>query len=104
MQDNARALLTKEDTIKTLEQMEEQKIQVMKTIQKTARDEGWTNVTGQTAMQVEKNKAFDRLFLEQGITEEDIQRAVTEHNLINDPDFKAMNERINAKQKAEMIN
>ena len=41
-------------------------------------------------MQNEKTKAFDRLKIEHGVSEDDIQRGVKDHNLNEDAEFKAM--------------
>jgi len=57
-----------------------------------AKEEAWTPTQGTLFMQVEKTKAFDKLFLEQGVEEEDIQRAVKEHNLVNSAEMKLISE------------
>jgi hypothetical protein len=41
-------------------------------------------------MEIEKMKAFDQMFIEHGIAEEEISRAVKEYDLLKDPEFLVM--------------
>lgn len=51
-------------------------------------------------MEVEKIKAFDRMFLEFGVDEKDISRAVKELDLLKSPEYQELVKEMQAKLMA----
>lgn len=87
--DESKAVMSKEDAFKVLKRMEEDKMTSLKYLMEQAEQEMWTQHQQQLKMQVERTKCLDRLFLEQGITEQDMGRAMREHKTSEDPEFLA---------------
>jgi len=48
-------------------------------------------------MEVEKQKAFDLMFIEFGVTEDEITRAVREHELLKSEEYMALQKELQAK-------
>jgi len=48
-------------------------------------------------MEVEKQKAFDLMFIEFGVTEDEITRAVREHELLKSVEYTALQQELQAK-------
>ena len=75
----------------------------MVTLQKRGQREMMNQQSVQLLMEVEKVKAFDRLFAEVGVGEEDIACAVKQHDLTNSAEFKTMIAQVQEELKAKMM-
>ena len=92
--------LSRSDTLKFIQIVEEQKIAVSLAMQKRCQAERITNpIQIQLLMQNEKTKTFDKLRIEHGVSEDDLQNGVKEHKLNDDPEFKALLMQIQAKAR-----
>jgi hypothetical protein len=82
---------------------EEVKMDTTMAVQNRARAEGWSQMQFTLAMQVEKTKAFDHVFNNQGFTEEDIQYAAKKHDLNNSDEFKKTMEEMMERKKPKSM-
>ena len=81
--------MNRDDAMKVLKVMEEDKMACIKVLMQKAQDEMWTPQQQQLKMQVERTKCMDRLFLDQGITEQMMGKAMREHKLAEDEEYRA---------------
>ena len=95
--------LTAEKTIEYIRRLEGEKADAMVTLQKRGQREMMNQQSVQLLMEVEKVKAFDRLFAEVGVGEEDIARAVKQHDLTNSAEFKTMIAQVQEELKAKIM-
>ena len=72
-------ILTAEKTLEYIRRLEGDKANAIVNLQKRGQREMMNQQSVQLLMEVEKVKAFDRLFAEVGVGEEDIARAVKQH-------------------------
>lgn len=95
--------LSAEKTIEYIRRLEGEKAEAMMGLQKRGQREMMNQQTVALLMEVEKVKAFDKLYAEVGVGEEDIARAVKEHDLTNSDEFKAMLTQVQEELKAKMM-
>ena len=87
-QDNKQ--LTKEETLKYIKQIEEVKIDSMNQLQKAVSSKKIQLQHMNSLMEVNKTRAFDNLYSETGVEEEDINKAFHMYKLSETAEFKAM--------------
>lgn len=82
--------LSREEVLKYMQQIEEEKVDSMAQIQIAISARKVPPQLAPTLMEVHKIKAFDKLFKETGVEEEDITKAFIQYKLSEAPEFKEM--------------
>lgn len=94
---NSTKELSAEDALKYMRIIEESKVTSITKLQKAVAARQINPQHFPVLMEVEKTKAFDQLFLSDGIEESDISAAFTNHDIENLPEYKSLVAEMQAK-------